>query len=285
MNTRWIFVGGTGRSGTTVLARCLASADALHLIPTELRFHVDRGGLLDLANGEEDVGALRARLLGPWFERKTRMGVRGIRQYIEQERLAHAFDTAVDATDGRGPRATAREIWHRVTTAMFGPGRLVEMSPPTMMRADELERMLGDDLTLINVVRDGRDVAHSVARMRWGPDEPLAALYWWAHRMRAADKARRFCRREPLIVPFERLSDVGSRRHWARQLAEQVGGVTAEEMTAGLGGFKADDAHIGTWRRQVSTEHAERIDRTYVRILRELRDEGVVGLPPDPIAR
>lgn len=43
-----IFIGGTGRSGTTVLAKTLGTVPEIYTFPTELRFHVDPGGLSQL---------------------------------------------------------------------------------------------------------------------------------------------------------------------------------------------------------------------------------------------
>lgn len=44
-----VFIGGTGRSGTTVLSHMLAAGPQLaRTVPTEVRFLTDRGGLLDL---------------------------------------------------------------------------------------------------------------------------------------------------------------------------------------------------------------------------------------------
>jgi omega-hydroxy-beta-dihydromenaquinone-9 sulfotransferase len=44
-----LFIGGTGRSGTTQLARVLGQHPAIHAFPDETRFIVDPGGLEDLA--------------------------------------------------------------------------------------------------------------------------------------------------------------------------------------------------------------------------------------------
>lgn len=49
-----IFIGGTGRSGTWLLYKILGSHEDIHTFPTELRFIVDPGGLLELADALTD---------------------------------------------------------------------------------------------------------------------------------------------------------------------------------------------------------------------------------------
>lgn len=45
---RPIFVGGTGRSGTTIFYRSLGCHPRIHVFPNEMRFLIDPGGLMDL---------------------------------------------------------------------------------------------------------------------------------------------------------------------------------------------------------------------------------------------
>lgn len=45
-----IFIGGTGRSGTTILSEWLGSHSTLERFPHEARFHIDSGGVLSLFN-------------------------------------------------------------------------------------------------------------------------------------------------------------------------------------------------------------------------------------------
>ena len=47
-----VFVGGTGRSGTHVIARLLGRSADLALIPVECRFHVEERGFPGLLSGE-----------------------------------------------------------------------------------------------------------------------------------------------------------------------------------------------------------------------------------------
>ena len=43
-----IFVGGTGRSGTTILSKLLNQVDSVYTIPQEIRFITDPDGILSL---------------------------------------------------------------------------------------------------------------------------------------------------------------------------------------------------------------------------------------------
>lgn len=55
-----VFVGGTGRSGTTIIARLLGLHPEIYTFPIETRFMVDPGGLVDL------IPAL-SELWSPWY--------------------------------------------------------------------------------------------------------------------------------------------------------------------------------------------------------------------------
>lgn len=280
MAPRWVFVGGTGRSGTTVMGRILGLHPELHLIDIELRFHTDEGGLLDLASGEVDLPGFRSRLLGPWYERETPMGARGLHPHVERDALVHVMDRAADRDDS--PPDLAGWLWEELVEAMFGPGRHVEMTPAVAMRADGLQRILGDRATVIDMVRDGRDVAASVARMRWGPDTIETALHWWAERIRAAHAVRQYCRTPPLVVPFGELADPATHPTWAERLAIHVGGVDARDVLAGFARFDPAAAHLGRWRKGLDAHRAATIQRLYHELWADLDRAGVTGLPAAP---
>lgn len=52
--SRRIFIGGTGRSGTTILYRALGCHEAIHSLPDEMRFLVDPDGLITLIDSLTD---------------------------------------------------------------------------------------------------------------------------------------------------------------------------------------------------------------------------------------
>jgi len=59
-----IFVGGTGRSGTTVTAMALGSHPRIHMVPIEVRFIVDPGGALfgHTSSDQPDHGTLGGKI-------------------------------------------------------------------------------------------------------------------------------------------------------------------------------------------------------------------------------
>jgi hypothetical protein len=277
---RWVFVGGTGRSGTTITAEAISRSGSFTLVHTELRFHVDRGGLLDLASGDTDFPRFRDRLLGPWFQRTApNRTKRGISDYITRDALEAVLDGPLPHDEG--PRRLAGAVWTGVVTEMFGPGRIIEMTPQTMMRADELSRLVDHDAVMVNVVRDGRDVASSITNRRWGPNDLVTCMHWWAHRMREADKSIRLCHCPTLTVPLADLADPGRQEHWASQLAGLVG-VDHDAMQAAMSTFKTEAVKQGRWRVRLSPEQQAAVDLIYAELWHELEADAVTGLPPDP---
>src|SRR4051794_41312794 len=64
-----VFVGGTGRSGTHVIARLLGQHSRYEMIPIECRFHCNPSGLADVVTGRATPEEFVAKLRKFWWHR------------------------------------------------------------------------------------------------------------------------------------------------------------------------------------------------------------------------
>jgi hypothetical protein len=188
---RPVFVCGTGRSGTSVVARLLGWHREVTAIPFELRFHVASPGLLDVADGSAPPDPFVAKVWRRWYQGEmlspsgTVKRSRGLASYFDRDELHEILDGFVFQA-GDDPESAARHLMRTVLAraAARGTGRVViEHSPANGRVADRLHRLL-PEAEFVAVVRDGRDAAASIATKRFGPDDPLEALWLWAERHR-----------------------------------------------------------------------------------------------------
>jgi hypothetical protein len=186
-----MFVGGTGRSGTTIVARILDAHPDMHMIPIEVRFVVDPGGLCDLVAGATDVERFADKVLGPWWHRVRPDGnERGLHSILNRDDLVTAVET-LSLAEPSSLLDASREFLQTVLDPLAdaaGARAWVEMTPRNIARADDLLHLL-PTMRLVHSVRSGKDVACSVAPLSWGPNDPLSALDWWAANMAKAHEA------------------------------------------------------------------------------------------------
>jgi hypothetical protein len=276
-----VFVGGTGRSGTTVVAQLIGARADVALVPIELRFHVDPGGLVDLADGRVTVDEFASLMRNKWFERPARNGPRGLHVIATRPQMNRGLRRLREGHDA-DPWVASRRFMHDVV----GPFRReagalawVEMTPPNAKAADALCRMF-PRARIVHMVRDGRDVAASVARRPWGPNDVASALVWWAdnlieiHRsIKRADPARvRTFRLESLVGPARethyaalvdflgRDPDPGMRAYFDRELT-------------------SERSHSDSWRDGLDPAQQSRIDELYDREVERLARHGA-AVPP-----
>lgn len=253
-----MLVGGSGRNGTTVLARLLAAGPGVDLVPRELRVHSDPGGLSDTVRGDMPLDWCLERLRDDWISRTSAKGQpRGLTRFLE----VPAYHRAVDAfarefaTD---PHRAARELIEVLVSS--GPprsgGSWVEMSPTNCRAADRLQLIL-PEAHFVHVVRSGLDVAASYQLKRWGPDDLLECVSHWADR--TADAARAMLEVTPerrSTIPFEHL--VTRSDATLDLLLGRVGWARGPEHDGFLSQcLDPERAHIGRWQ-ELSLDVRER---------------------------
>lgn len=208
-----VMAGGTGRSGTTVIAGLLGRhRDVRASRPREVKFVTEPVGLLDLCLGPSDhaparvqrrmrllaaipgsrrwrLAAFARQMRGRWWIRSNRKGREsGLHLTVGEEDRERLIEELADQLP-EDPVAAGRAFFAGMVRAQSddeGESLWVDTSPPNIAEADRIHRLL-PEARFIRMVRDGRSTAASVMAERWGPDDPEGAVAWWERQMRAGE--------------------------------------------------------------------------------------------------
>lgn len=208
-----IFIGGTGRSGTTIVGDLLNEHPEVRTsLPTEIKFLSNPGGLLDITFGrrenpdkpQEHVSILNFRT---YQKRRKR----------DQERFSEFFDLIwskwweIDAPPPHGRGLTsgitkskleallvqlkksyrrdrvkaANQFMLGLITNQNPVGRekyWVETTPLNIANATRIRAVI-PNAKFINMERDPRDVISSLLTKNWGPNTALEGVEWIEKRL------------------------------------------------------------------------------------------------------
>jgi sulfotransferase family protein len=279
-----VFVGGTGRSGTHVIAQLLCRSTSLALIPVETRFHVDDGGLVDLVDGRVSKQKFVRRLRGFWWKGFQTNRLRGLHRMMDRER----FDAAVAAFEERfdsDPDEAARRLlydllwWRAERKEAQG---IVEQSCRTVARGEGLARLF-PEARFVHVVRDGRDASASRVAQTRGLTRPrtrMSGIRWWEERMRRIDAGARAIPPERLVqVSIDELVAAGSAQS-LKPLCDFAGIPTGHRVRKFYKWrMGTEQANQGRWRAGLSDRRAKSIEAEYLRALDRLEADGVSSVP------
>ena len=283
-----LFVGGTGRSGTTIVAKILAAHPDEHMIPFEIRFLVDPGGLIDLVEGRTGFLGFAWRLQHRWNVAGGRS--RGRRLVTPERQRAALIELRQGLRQDRA-RAAVRFV-HRLLDPVAieaGAKGWIEMTPPNVQLAPSIAR-LWPESRMFHAVRDGRDVACSVAPLTWGPDTPVDALRWWAASL---DEAFAACAAAPEgdvhTVRLESLLGPERDAELERLLAFAGLSVTPEVRAFFDRNVTLDKANLGRWRHDVPAPEQPAFVALHDRLAADLVARGWPYVPyeepaPQPVA-
>lgn len=279
-----VFIGGTGRSGTHVVARILGRHSSYENISNEVRFHVDPGGFPDLLAGRVTPERFVRRLRGRWYRGVAlqRFSFRGLHRYVDRAALDAAADRFL-AGYRADPEGACRDLFLELLApiaAAAGKPGLIEQSCDTVAQAPTLLRLF-PDARFIHVVRDGRDAAASrVAQARWlaRPRTIGQGLEWWEARMRRIDAGmREIPDDQSIAVSLDELIDL--RRLATYKRMRRFLGLKQEPRMRGFFRRQVSGGHgnVGRWRRRGSDVRQEDLDATYRRILDGFERDGING--------
>ncbi len=283
-----VFVGGTGRSGTTVMGDLLGKhPDVRTSTPIEIKFLSNRSGLLDVVFGREDAILRSSDKISVIHFRTYRK-----RKKREKERL-HTIWTEfedqvwnkwwdIDAPPphGRGlisgisrsnleklmaalrrdlkiNRIWAARKFMRKFIALqdeAGPEKYwVETTPMNIPTADKLLKLFPNAL-FITMIRDPRDVIASLLTKNWGPTTPMEGLTWIEKRLSDGHKALKAVpARQKITIALEDLA-IDNREETYRKLTNFLGITDAPLMRKFFQEeLTPENATSGRWKKEISS--------------------------------
>jgi hypothetical protein len=239
-----IFIVGSRRSGTFWLQRIVTTHPEVAAVPSET--HLFSSGVAPLFAG---------------FQHSLRSSSKVGEVYVER-------DAALDA---------ARDMCDIVFGGMLEPGatRIAERTPVHAFHLP-LIAAIYPDARFIHIIRDGRDVARSIAAQEWGPAEIEEAAAEWRSAIMAAREAGlpadlyREVRYEELVR--DPGSVVSGLYEWLGLPAtDDVVAEAAVEagIAANLGGAPSGIG-VAKWREEYSDADLAAFDRVAGDLLRDL---------------
>jgi hypothetical protein len=297
-----IFTGGTGRSGTTIIVNLLTRHPKFHAsLPREIKYLTDRKGLIDfnisrplteerslkeLRNsiagkllpmlGRSDFEIFSSRIHGNWW---SEIGKKGNQRGLIQGITIDVLDKALKSFENSyksDPKQASRDFFYSLSKAQISSAEIEyfgDSTPTNIINAKYIYKIF-PEAKFINMIRDGRDVALSVSKERWGPATPEKALFWWEKR---------------IVHAHNSLIEIPQNSQHEIRLEELVIHQREEKYSALLTFLGLDDhptmrkyfdeqmlvekMHSGAWQDQV--KDPEKFGSTYQKILRRLRKKGI----------
>ncbi len=293
-----VFVGGTGRSGTHVLADLLDRHSRFHSVPIECRFHVNPQGFPDLLEGRATKDAFLRKLKRFWWYRirageplaailpKLPLGrqTRGLHKVVPRE----DFDAAVLGFEGaydEAPEAACSDLFEEMLMPLAdraGKPGLVEMSCFTVAQAPTLARLF-PHAKIVHTVRDGRDAGSSKVSKRQKREHPRDAregVAWWRGRLAEAEAGARAVPADRLLtISLDELVGDEGEESYARLLEF----LELEDEPAMREFFEtemtSENAHRDRWREGLSEPEQREVVDAYEEALETVESEGYLSAP------
>jgi Sulfotransferase family len=280
------FVGGTGRSGTHVLAQVLSRNRRIALIPVEVRFHTDPDGFPGLLSGEVTLERFMRRMRGFWWRGWQRTRFRGMHRFVDSDRYRAALDRFQESFPGDEEGACRRLfyelLWFRTEGREEGEA-IVEQSCDTVAEAETLVRLF-PEARFIHVVRDGRDASASRVAQTHGLSRPRTraqGIEWWWERIDAIERgAGAIPPGRLLTMSLDELLLVRGGRFALRPMFRFLGAqVTRGARRYLRNHMSAERANVQRWRSGLSARKAAQIEALYLDALERLESTGARSAP------
>lgn len=286
---RPVLVGGTGRSGSTIVGHILDHHPDLTLTrPMEVRFITGNDGVADaLAVAQRKPGSAKARAAAQlavsriedrWFDRAENVGLHTSMSKEEITDLCAAYLKSFNDEPLEATCTLTRSIMARVA-ASLDADRWVDTTPANARKANKVEAIYPESVVIV-VHRDGRDVAASFVNQYFGPDDVFEALNQWEQRMLRIHKAVVNARSDRIVEVDLVDLVINNRVATLQKICEAIDVPLAPAMVEWFDANVTEQAaHGGRWRRDFDADTCERLDRAYAATRDRLTAAGV-RIPP-----
>jgi glycosyltransferase involved in cell wall biosynthesis/predicted TPR repeat methyltransferase len=210
LNKPAIFIGGTGRSGTTLLRKIMDTHHDIAAIPYETKL-IGQKAFRDfphlilncpLHDRKRLIASFKQlwvkdfyRFQATWATKSGDDNWRGLHKWIGEEEIQRCLPI-LDRLERLSSEDDIYLTYGQFIDSLFatyvaGQGKTywVEKTPQNSIFAIFLNRCF-PNLKLLNIIRDGRDVACSLSNVSWGIKDPKKGLDWWATNLSQALRAQ-----------------------------------------------------------------------------------------------
>lgn len=300
-----VFIGGTGRSGTTVLGDLLNEHSLVRTSnPTEIKFLANRGGFLDVVFGSmnsqlenrEKISIFhyrtyRQRAQKDLLQRRERFDEfseklwqkwweidapaphgPGLHAGIDKTVLQSLLNTYAGSIK-KNPIKQARKLMQGfIAQQKGGKGEKfwAETTPMNITYAHRLIKLF-PEAKFIVIRRDPRDVIASLLTKNWGPNTPLEGVEWIEARIRADHEALKSVpKNQVMFINLEDLVTNAPQESYNKLLdflqLQDEPGMRAFHTTK----MTAENASSGRWKKEINDPEFEAaIDAMILRLKKE----------------
>ena len=276
-----VFVGGTGRSGSTIVGDLLDHHPAITVtIPMEVRFITGNNGIVDaLAKAGKPAGLKAAelavdRIHKRWFFRTENVG---LHTSMSREFVTETTDRYLAHFENRPQHASQVLVYSIMEKVALGcdAERWVDTTPANARKANLITPIYPQQKVIV-MVRDGRDVAASFVHQDFGPSDVFEAVALWEKRMIKSDQAVKRCA-AGVVLTLDLQDLVVTERDASLDLILEH--CEIDDSLEMRDWFNArvtpDGAHAGRWRRDFYDSTCAVIDKVYSDSCERLRELGI----------
>jgi len=272
-----LFIGGTGRSGTTIMLEYLSNNHLVYASnPIELRILTEQYGLIDLYK-TEDLESFLFYLEDHWLRRTDKTS--GIYSNSSIEKIEIIKNNLINSFS-KNKKVAIFEFYKGLFLNQnnFNNSSLYygDSTPSNLKYADKIFEIFGE-CKFINMTRDGRDTAYSIFQMKdfWALEKrksELDALDWWYNRT---------------VDSFEALSKIPSNYYTNIRIEDFIMSNKEKEKILSFLSLYENKEMNDFFNNNISFKNtsfkkwqqldiADKIDKKYNFMLKKLEDKGIL---------